>query len=250
MKNSSSFLNLLKVAKNRKISPSDYRNFQIFQGELLVNYLESFKIEISDLCILDLACGLGGYSLALSRKSEKVTAMDLERTIEDHSVSFLVGDALKTPFAPHSFNLLICASLIEHVKSPESLLSEIIRLLPSGGYAYLSFPPFYSPVGGHQFSPYHYLGEKLAVAFSRNRELRSKNRWYKELFSEQANSYETAFGKWGLYPFTIKKMNRLLKGFPLKVVDRSTRWLPIDFSGVPYIGEFLTWHVQYLLQKM
>ncbi len=87
-----------------------------------------------------------------------------------HLCRTLIGaDALHASFSDESFPFVFCASLIEHVPEPIGLLTEIARVLTRDGSAYLSFPPFYSPVGGHQFKPFHLLGEQLALRLTRKK---------------------------------------------------------------------------------
>jgi len=118
------------------------------------------NIEFSGKDLLDLGCGFGGYSKAFLDASANVIGLDLSPINTQDKIPMVSGDALILPFNDNSFDIVICASLIEHIPEPFLLLKEIYRVLKSGGLLYLSFPPFYSPVGGHQFSPYHLLGEK------------------------------------------------------------------------------------------
>ena len=240
----------MRLLRARKVSSEDYYLFQQFQGELLIRYLAHHHININDQLILDLACGLGGYGSAIRSGGGKVIGLDLNSVEGKKYFPFVISDALFTPFLGTSFDLVICASLIEHVEDPRALLNELIRLVPSNGYIYLSFPPFYSLNGGHQFSPFHYFGERIAIDVSRRCEVHSGQRWYKEIFTPDVKSFKTAFGNWGLYPLTIKKMAKIFNEFPIRVIDRSTRWIPLDFSGIPILGEILTWHVQFIIQKL
>lgn len=243
------FLEFVRLARNRLSSPRAYLDFQQFQGDLLIEYLGSHQVDVADLSVLDLGCGLGGYSLALQRHAARVVSLDLAAP-EDRSLKRMVrANALELPFGSQAFDLLICASLIEHVQSPQQLIGEIERVLKPGGIAYLSYPPFYSPNGGHQFSPFHLLGERVAIRMFKARGSFQGKQWLEEHFDSSPGSYAEAWGTWGLYPLTIRKVSMLLKEFRFKQLNRSTRWLPVDFSGIPALGELLTWHVQFLLQK-
>jgi SAM-dependent methyltransferase len=143
------------------------------------------------------------------------------------------GDAVSLPFANDSFPFVLCASLVEHVPQPRLLLDEIKRVVSPGGLAYVSFPPFYSPVGGHQFKPYHLLGERLAIRLS----------------GFHCEGYATCFGDYGLYPITIRRARRMLSGAGWQIESVSTRFLPLNVARIPLIGEFLTWHVQFVVRK-
>ena len=111
------------------------------------------------------------------------------------------------------------------------------RVLKVNQFCYISFPPFYSPVGGHQFKPFHLLGEKNAITLS------------KIFKGIKAKDFDTSFGNWGLYPTTISKIKRSVKQANFRIVDIKTRFLPVNVAKIFILGEFLTWHVEFILQK-
>ncbi len=168
-------------------------------------------------------------------------------TIEGHA--HLVGDALSIPLTDNSVDLVFCASLIEHVSDPGRLLAEIRRVLRPGGYAYVSFPPFYSPRGGHEFAPFHLLGERLAVRLAPC--VHRHPIWVRSLYgaNDQPDAYSEAFKQWGLYRMTISHAKRLINGSGMIIVDMSTRYLPFSVIRWPLVGELLTWHAQFLLRR-
>jgi SAM-dependent methyltransferase len=223
---------LLRLGRRRFRSDADYFRFQFFQGKLVLRYLERQGIGVSGLRVLDLASGNGGYSRALADARGRVVSIDLQPPAMMLPM-FLVGNAMQLPFASQSFDLVFCASLIEHVPDPARLMAEIRRVLVHDGCVYLSFPPFYSPVGGHQFKPYHLLGECWALRLSKHK----------------AASFSTSFGGFGLYPLSIRRVRELIAEAEFEIRHQSTRFLPFDVSRIPLLGEFLTWHAQFLLGK-
>ena len=244
------YVTLYDLARRRLDSPEAYQSFQRFQGELLVRFLNSHGLNLHGQSILDLGCGHGGYSVALQGSGAKVIGVDRFPMDVAKKMDLVCSDALVLPFASAQFDLVICSSLIEHVLSPSDLIQEMLRVLRVCGVAYLSFPPFYTPLGGHQFSPFHLLGERIALQIARARGLYRGNQLLEKNYPTAPTSFSKAFGDWGLYPLTIGKVERILRVFPVQVMERSTRWLPIDFSGIPVLREFLTWHVQFLLRKV
>ncbi len=206
-------------------------------------------MEVAGQRVLDLGAGLGGYSVALQQHGARVVSVDRSWPQSFTGIDHISADALCVPIESVSFDIVICASLIEHVALPSMLVGELHRLLRDDGIAYLSFPPFYTPIGGHQFSPFHLLGERVALTMHRWKHLYRGRSWLQEHYPEAPASFARAFGEWGLYPLTISKVERILRAYPFQILERSTRWLPIDVSGLPVLGEFLTWHVQYLLCK-
>ncbi|MGM0687468.1 MAG: class I SAM-dependent methyltransferase, partial [Promethearchaeati archaeon] len=157
-------------AYHRHRSPADYQRFQRLQAKHLRRYLSSkLPTATCTLVTLDVGCGNGGYVFELMTDLKFMvgidTHIDLARQPENDTKHghFIQADALELPFDSSSFNLVICSSLIEHVCCARHLLNEIDRVLSPGGWCYLSFPPFYSLRGGHGFSPFHLLGERVAI---------------------------------------------------------------------------------------
>lgn len=223
---------LLRLAHRRFRSDADYKRFQTYQGSLIVDYLTRHGISLEGVLALDLGCGNGGYGHALAKKGARVVSVDLQQPRTPLS-DLVLADAIYLPFESECFPFVFCASLIEHVRNPLQLLVQIKRVISPNGLAYLSFPPFYSPVGGHQFKPYHLLGEKLAIRLS----------------GQKTEGFETAFGSWGLYPLTIRKARQLVADAGLGIEQESMRFSPLNLAKLPWIGEFLTWHVQFILSR-
>jgi SAM-dependent methyltransferase len=227
------WVTLLRLGRRRFHSNADYRRFQSYQGQLILKHLLEQGIQARNTQVLDLGCGNGGYSQVMVNAGAHVISLDLKRPVASLP-TFVQANAVRLPFAPNHFPIVFCASLIEHVPDPAQLLAEIKRVLAPDGAVYLSFPPFYSPVGGHQFKPYHLLGE----------------RWALRLAKQKADSLATACGDWGLHPLTIRRARRLFADAGLAIRHESTRFFPLNIARVPWLGEFLTWHVQFILVKV
>ena len=54
----------------------------------------------------------------------------------------------------------MCSNVLEHLAEPDHLLRHLDQLLNPGGVFYLSWTNWLSPWGGHEFSPWHYLGKR------------------------------------------------------------------------------------------
>lgn len=241
---------LFNLARTRTRSSQDYIDFEQYQCELIVKYLYSRGISLNEKLIVDLGCGLGGYTKKFNSLGADPIGLDLNVSYLPSTLKRVTANALTTPFKENKFDFIFCASLIEHVPNPRILISEILRITKPEGFVYISYPPFYSPNGGHQFAPFHLFGERFAIwYFSRFKQI-SNSDWRDNIISNNPNSFDNAFVSWGLYRLTVKKIVGLLKEFPVKVIDYSTKYSPINFSKIPIINEILTWHVQFLFQKL
>jgi hypothetical protein len=73
---------------------------------------------------LDVGARDGYLSLRLAGRYDSVTALDLGRPASvPPSLSWVVGDASRLPFPDRSFDLVMCAEVLEHI--PENLLRRV-----------------------------------------------------------------------------------------------------------------------------
>ena len=227
---------LWELARQRSRSPAHYDRFQCFMAGKVQDYLERRGVSFPGLRLLDVGAAWGAYGQVFAGAGAGVTFLDLTVNQDypaERRRAFVAGDATCLPLADRSFDFVFCASLIEHVLDPSALLAELYRVLQPGGQGYVGFPPFYSPVGGHQFKPFHLLGERIAV----------------RLAGGGVASYATSHERGGLYRRTIRAVRRLLEQTGFEVQDVSTRCTALNTACLPWLGEVLTWYVQFLVRK-
>ena len=233
----------MKLGVRRLRSDQDYRAMQTFIAEETVKELQKRGVKLAESTVLELGAGRGGYSSILNDHSREFLATDLQKAklYDETDIPFKELDVLKPfPFEDNSFDFIYSSSLIEHVQDPTNMLYECKRILRPGGRILISFPPFYSllMVGGHHFKPFHFLGERVAIAIT-NR-LRNTN----------AKNYATCYGDFGLFPLTINQVKHKLSSFGFTHLDTYTRMSPINTATWPgYLKDLFTWHVCYLAQK-
>jgi len=221
---------------------------------MLLRYFATNDIHLDGKRVLDLGSGIGGYSKIFSAAGADVISVDLmaDRIAPlEQSGARISASAVNLPLADETIDMVFCASLIEHVEQPEGVIAEITRVLKPRGYCYLSFPPFYSWRGGHEYAPYHYLGERLALRIVGTHANKYHPEWIQGLYqvSNAPQSFSGIYADWGLYVMTISKAKRIISESNLRIIDLSTRFMPFSFVRWPILGEFLTWHVQFLLQR-
>jgi SAM-dependent methyltransferase/uncharacterized protein YbaR (Trm112 family) len=71
-----------------------------------------------------------------TRYSDIELTMNLEAF---HNVD-LVGDAHNVPFLDDTFDSIVCNAVLEHVRDPEKVVSEMLRVLKPGSYLYAEVP--------------------------------------------------------------------------------------------------------------
>lgn len=234
------FVRLLFLALRRLKSPDDYYAFQKFQAQRVVfDFVSLLPENVYHLRVLDFGCGYGAYSVCLSEYFDKVIAVDQFSDILLNS-NFLDNEKIEVVkanllcFETNPVDVVFCASVIEHVP-PESLMQfidTIKRNLRIGGYLYLSFPPFLSPIGGHLTAPFHYLPDRLAFVLT------------KLIKGKKIESYERMFGGWGLYKTHIGPIQSLLRNSGFDIIETRSRFMPRLFNLVFANNNLFNWHCE------
>lgn len=86
------------------------------------------------------------------------------------------ASGLALPFATGGVDIAYSSNVLEHVPDPEAMAEEMVRITRPGGLVYLSWTPWLSPWGGHETSPWHYLGGvRAADRYARRMGRRPKN---------------------------------------------------------------------------
>ncbi|HEX5691602.1 MAG TPA: class I SAM-dependent methyltransferase [Roseiflexaceae bacterium] len=86
--------------------------------------------------LLDVGCGSRPYEPLLGRVSEYV-GLDVVREAGRPNA---IGLGWQLPFAPASFDSLLCTQTLEHVESPSLVVAEMARVLRPSGYLILTAP--------------------------------------------------------------------------------------------------------------
>lgn len=110
-------------------------------------YVEALPID-AKARILELGCGAGATgALALSSgKCGEYVGIELVReqaAIAAKRLSTVYVGAIEEvelPYAPGSFDALICSEVLEHLAAPEPVVKRLVRLLRPGGLVFASSP--------------------------------------------------------------------------------------------------------------
>jgi SAM-dependent methyltransferase len=137
--------------------------------------------------VVDVGGGSGYFAEAFRRAgSESVFVEPFweEMTPAGQALGYgIIGDGMQLPFADGEFDISHSSNVIEHVTEPRLFFSELIRVVRTGGIIFLAFTNWYSPFGGHETSPWHYLGgDRAAARYERKHGHAPKNRFGTSLF--------------------------------------------------------------------
>ncbi len=134
------------------------------QARDALEWLQSGGVEIGPKTrVLDLGCGHGYPGKLCAEARAQVAFADYEdlRLDELKKAPFQqidLNQANLTDYGQH--DLVMCSNVLEHLECPLHLLQHLDQLLKPGGVFYLSWTNWLSPWGGHEFSPWHYLGKQ------------------------------------------------------------------------------------------
>ncbi len=105
---------------------------------------------------LDVGCQYGAYAIWLAKQGHNVYALDLSSSFLKEArhrlasepeevrgrITLLQSWAEHLPFKEHSFQTALLSEILEHVREPEKVLGEALRVLKPGGVLYLSMPGY------------------------------------------------------------------------------------------------------------
>lgn len=145
------------------LNKRNYWGYQYKLGtEFIIPLLQSWLNSIKLQKVLDIGCAEGGLVCAFKETGAFCTGLEVslgrlrwakqlaaERQIK---IDFIAADFLYSPIklnTPH-FDLIILCDVIEHLPQKSKSMEKLVSLMSKDTYLLLTFPPFYSPFGGHQ----------------------------------------------------------------------------------------------------
>jgi SAM-dependent methyltransferase len=148
------------------------------------------------------------------------------------------GDGMRLPVADDAVDVCFSSNVLEHVPDPDRMLAEMIRVTRPGGVIYLAFTNWYSPWGGHEMAPWHYLG----AGYAERRYIRRNHRAPK-------NKPGT-----GLFPVHVGPTLRGIRSRgDVVVLDALPRYYPRwtrFVLAVPGLREIVTWNLLLVLRPV
>ncbi len=119
---------------------------------IVLNWLDAQQ----DERILDVACGRGGLTLKISKKSRASVGVDLfaqnmswaklYAKRKRYSCAFIAGDAQQLPFHDTCFDKVVCSSAVEHFHKPIDAFKEMNRVLKPDGTLVLTVDSLTYPI--------------------------------------------------------------------------------------------------------
>jgi SAM-dependent methyltransferase len=150
----------------------------------------------------------------------------------------VLADGYWLPVRDGGADICFSSNVLEHVSDPVGLISEMVRATRPGGLIYLSFTNWYSPWGGHEMSPWHYLGPRFAR--------RRYRKWH-----GREPKHEVGRTLYRLHIGPVLRLVRSMDG--IEIVDARPRYYPRWCRAVvrvPWLREVLTWNLLLVLRRL
>ncbi|HXY45931.1 MAG TPA: class I SAM-dependent methyltransferase, partial [Acidimicrobiales bacterium] len=125
------------------------------------------RVPLEGACVLDVGGGAGYLTKAF--RAAGATCFVAEPSMAELSwrgrrpSGAVIGDGYLLPFRDACADLVVSSNVLEHVPRPLQMIDELTRVARRGGHVWISFTNWYGPWGGHETSPWHYLGGDRAA---------------------------------------------------------------------------------------
>jgi len=224
----------------RHLRHRDDADFYVLQARDALQWIDRQGIAIRPgVRVLDLGCGHGILGREFGARGCEVTYADAANYLlpELRQQRFIQCDLDTDDYSRlGEYDLVICSNVLEHLAKPRRFLDQAQVLVSPGGHFYLSWTNWLSPWGGHDFSPFHYLGARRGVAL-----------WSR--LTGRASDH-TMFVN--LFPTYIGEVLGWVKSHPeFELVRAAPRYYPelALLLKLPLLREFLTWNCALLLRR-
>lgn len=114
--------------------------------KILAVLSDFFRTRLDRLSVLDIGCSTGIMANFIAQHFNMIVGADIDtpavtfanKNRQPDNAFFLACDALNIPFGTGTFDIIICAHVYEHVSNSEKLISEIHRVMKTGGICFFS----------------------------------------------------------------------------------------------------------------
>jgi SAM-dependent methyltransferase len=204
-----------------------------------VHQLRQFA-ELNRATMVDVGGGPGYFAIAFRDAGARYFAVDPDlgelSARSTPGPGTVLGSGTALPFRDDAVDVCYSSNVLEHVADPERMVAEMLRVTRPGGIVYVSYTTWLSPWGGHETSPWHYLGGAYAARrFRRVRGRAPKNDYGRTLF-----------------PLSAARMLRWARRQPAVLIRAFPRYHPWWLRWtvhVPGLREIATWNVVLVLRK-
>lgn len=203
--------------------------------------LMSKHMELSGRTIADFGGGSGFYSAEFRKHGAHSFVVDAsQQELQLHGKQdpcAIQALAEKAPFADGSVDIAFSSNLLEHVRDLPAVSDQLARVVRPGGFVVLSYTAWLGPWGGHETSPWHYLGgHRAARRYERRHGQPPKNVYGESMFAASV----------------VEGLRWARSRSDFELVESRPRYLPPvsrHLLRVPVLREFITWNLWQVLRR-
>jgi SAM-dependent methyltransferase len=152
----------------------------------------------------------------------------------------VLGSGMQLPFRDASLDVCYSSNVLEHVPDPWLMAREMLRVTRPGGIVFMSYTVWFGPWGGHETSPWHFLGGRRARRrYARVHGHEPKNRFGESLFRVTVRD-GLGFARWA---------ERTGRAEVVDLLPRYNPWWSRWLLRVPVVREVVTWNLVLVLRK-
>lgn len=198
-------------------------------------------LDLGGATVVDIGGGPGYTAVALRAAGASAFTLDayleeleLHGRVPERSIA---GDGQRLPIGTGALDATCTFNVLEHVPNPWAFLAELTRVTRPGGIVFVGVTNWLSPWGGHETSPWHWLGGAKALERfdARHPEQPAKNR----------------FGE-SLHAVHVGEVLRWAEACPdVDLIDAFPRYYPSwarPIVRIPGVREVITWNLAVVLR--
>jgi SAM-dependent methyltransferase len=198
-------------------------------------------VTVADRTVLDIGGGAGYVTREFRSRGANCYLFEVDEgemtSRGDTPPGAVLADGFWLPVRDGGADVCVSSNVLEHVRDPRGLIEEMVRATKPGGLIYLSFTNWFSPWGGHEMSPWHYLGTGTAE----RRYLRKHGKLPKNRVGSS------------LFPVHIGPVLRMMRDrSDVEVVSARPRYYPAwckVLLYIPVVREVITWNLLLILRR-
>jgi SAM-dependent methyltransferase len=230
-------LRLFRAFRTEQTDPEGF--YTLLAGDA-VRQVER-HIDLAGRTVVDVGGGGGYFSAAFAERGARCLLVEPDpdelRSRGEARPGSVVGDGFGLPLKDASVDVSFSSNVLEHVPDPGGFIDEMVRVTRPGGVVYVAYTLWLSPWGGHETSPWHFLGGSYAARrYARKHGHPPKNRYGESLFALRAG-----------------RVLRLVRARgDVTLVEARPRYYP-RWCGflvrVPLLRELVTWNLLLILRR-
>lgn len=230
----------VRLLRAFRVEQTDPAHFYGTLADDSVDQLRAYA-DLAGATVLDVGGGPGWFADAFRRAGAAYVSVEADlgelAAFSEPGPGSVLGSALALPVRTGSVDVCYSSNVLEHVPDPLQMLDEMVRVVRPGGLVYCSYTLWLSPWGGHETSPWHFLGgARAARRYEREHGRPPKNRYGESMYAAFAGPSI----RWARHNPDVDVVHLLPRYHP-----RWAWWV----AQVPGVRELATWNLALVLRR-